>query len=630
MAGDDKTAALVVALSAQLTRFERDMRQAGDVADRTASGIEKRFADLNIFSGTFLGNVGANLFGKLQDSAIEFVRDLTRRFTELDSTAKLVGESMQNIFGFQEAAAKAKVPVDDVTASVKGLAVLLDQFQRGEKNSLSELFAANPSAVNGINLQTASLQQAFAIVADLVQNARTEIQKIDLAKAAGQTESMVKFLQQGGEAVTFLSKNAAATAPDLQRLADTAKAFDEAWKLAVQNVKGYLSENLFGLIKQDLTDIIALLELATKFLGLFKNGPIEGPTAKAAEDLRKVVSALNSFKNAREQIDESAGLDTSRTAREDRRVAPAPADRQAGTSTRNPNAPLSNVPPRGSAGGGDTLDAFDRTEEAITRHTASIKADTIAVTQNSSVQAQLRAEFQLLNAIRKDEGEVTQAQIDQYTKLRETMSAQQALEASGIQLTTDHARAFFAASEGAAAATAAYTRAADGVAKLNSASQQIGSALSSAFSDAIVEGKKLDEVFQSLLKTLAKAAINSLFMSFFAPQAGGGLSPFAGLFAGIGKNAEGTGNWRGGLTWVGEKGPEIVNLPRGSQVIPNSRAVSIASGGRQPIVYNIDAAGADSGTVARIHAVLAAHSRAIADTNRSFANAQHFQSTGVG
>ena len=34
----------------------------------------------------------------------------------------------------------------------------------------------------------------------------------------------------------------------------------------------------------------------------------------------------------------------------------------------------------------------------------------------------------------------------------------------------------------------------------------------------------------------------------------------------IGRNAAGTSNWRGGLTWVGEAGPELVDLPRGSRV----------------------------------------------------------------
>ena len=34
----------------------------------------------------------------------------------------------------------------------------------------------------------------------------------------------------------------------------------------------------------------------------------------------------------------------------------------------------------------------------------------------------------------------------------------------------------------------------------------------------------------------------------------------------IGKNADGTDYWRGGLTWVGERGPELVSLPQGSRV----------------------------------------------------------------
>lgn len=40
----------------------------------------------------------------------------------------------------------------------------------------------------------------------------------------------------------------------------------------------------------------------------------------------------------------------------------------------------------------------------------------------------------------------------------------------------------------------------------------------------------------------------------------------------IGRNARGTSNWKGGPTWVGEEGPEIVNLPRGSEVLSNPKS----------------------------------------------------------
>ena len=40
-----------------------------------------------------------------------------------------------------------------------------------------------------------------------------------------------------------------------------------------------------------------------------------------------------------------------------------------------------------------------------------------------------------------------------------------------------------------------------------------------------------------------------------------------GAWVGNGYNATGNDNWRGGLTWVGEAGPELVSLPRGSQIL---------------------------------------------------------------
>jgi predicted nucleic acid-binding Zn-ribbon protein len=46
----------------------------------------------------------------------------------------------------------------------------------------------------------------------------------------------------------------------------------------------------------------------------------------------------------------------------------------------------------------------------------------------------------------------------------------------------------------------------------------------------------------------------------------------------IGQNAQGTDYWRGGLTMVGERGPELVNLPRGASVTPNHELGSIGGG----------------------------------------------------
>lgn len=45
----------------------------------------------------------------------------------------------------------------------------------------------------------------------------------------------------------------------------------------------------------------------------------------------------------------------------------------------------------------------------------------------------------------------------------------------------------------------------------------------------------------------------------------------------VGANAKGTDNWRGGLTWVGEQGPELVELPRGTRILPSKASMAASA-----------------------------------------------------
>lgn len=51
-----------------------------------------------------------------------------------------------------------------------------------------------------------------------------------------------------------------------------------------------------------------------------------------------------------------------------------------------------------------------------------------------------------------------------------------------------------------------------------------------------------------------------------------------GTWVANGWNASGTDNWRGGLTWVGEAGPELVSLPRGSQIMSAQESANFGGG----------------------------------------------------
>lgn len=62
----------------------------------------------------------------------------------------------------------------------------------------------------------------------------------------------------------------------------------------------------------------------------------------------------------------------------------------------------------------------------------------------------------------------------------------------------------------------------------------------------------------------------------------------ASLGGPVGHNANGTQNWRGGATWVGENGPEIVQLPRGSRIYNNQESMAMAGGGTYYITMDCD------------------------------------------
>ena len=87
-----------------------------------------------------------------------------------------------------------------------------------------------------------------------------------------------------------------------------------------------------------------------------------------------------------------------------------------------------------------------------------------------------------------------------------------------------------------------------------------------------------------------------------SPLVLGGSSWLTGDLFSFPGNANGTDHWRGGLSWVGERGPELVNLPRGSQVVPNHRIGAAPSGGGFTYAPKIDARGASESKLQELQA----------------------------
>lgn len=89
--------------------------------------------------------------------------------------------------------------------------------------------------------------------------------------------------------------------------------------------------------------------------------------------------------------------------------------------------------------------------------------------------------------------------------------------------------------------------------------------------------KALNNVGQKIAMILKQGIADAFKTVDVAAAVANGVKPAAP--APVGKNASGTNSWRGGLTWVGENGPELLNPPRGSQIFNNRQSMAMAGAG---------------------------------------------------
>ncbi len=140
------------------------------------------------------------------------------------------------------------------------------------------------------------------------------------------------------------------------------------------------------------------------------------------------------------------------------------------------------------------------------------------------------------------------------------------------------------------------------VEKLSEAMRETKETMRSAFSNIVTGAKTVKEALADMLQSFANMVLNNAFDGLWSSVGSGG-----GILSGIGKIlgfANGTPSAPGGLAMVGERGPELVNLPRGSQVITahNTRQMLSDAGGGFTYAPNIDARGASLQAVQELEA----------------------------
>ena len=146
-------------------------------------------------SASFFGNLFSNLASKGLSAAEDAIKDIIKRFEELQQTAKYTETSMQWVYGLQQAFKESGSSADDLNKSLSSVSLQLSQIKRGNTtNSLFQLFSANGVDPKNIN----SAADALARVADIMQTIRPA-SRGEVVSSLGLPPGAVEALERGLE-----------------------------------------------------------------------------------------------------------------------------------------------------------------------------------------------------------------------------------------------------------------------------------------------------------------------------------------------------------------------------------------------------------------------------------------------
>ena len=490
------TAALVVALSAQLTKFEKDMKDAAGIADRGARRIEESFSRLDIGSA-LSKSLTAFIAGGALVTIARQIHELIEQVDRIGDTAEVVGVTAQQFQELTFAIVASGQSADKAEQFMERFSRALSDAQRNQ-GELAAIFKANQ--IDAANL---SVQEGLFKFADLIRNAKTQQDALNFAMSVGGRQagpSLVLALQQGADGLKTMAEQGRQLGVVLDE--DVISKADEI-------TKQY--------------DLMALQ--VTRFFQ------------------RVAVSIGDTIKGI---IDEIKGIESEAGRQRTQFVTVQPA----GAPTVVPDA---------------TVDKFQKLIDAQQKRIELLKVEQQTLGESVGVQAQYRTQVDLEAQAKAQEIALTPERIASIQR-----------EAAAVGAATDElAKQKFQFQE------------------IQSASTELGSALSQAFQGAIIEGQKFDEVLNQLVRRLESKAFDKLFDLAFAPQGAATSSVFTQLLQSLtGKMAGGP--VRSGQPYVvGEKGPELFVPGQSGMIIPNKVTAQGGKAANQNLNVSVDVTGAN-------------------------------------
>jgi hypothetical protein len=580
------------------TSFEADTSQFGDAVEQLAKLVDQRTQDMsdNIArihtasdkaAGDMQG-VKSSLDGILKfagapvqslaaalgiDYVADKVKALLDSFQQIEQLASRTGQSTDQVQAQQFALNVSGVSASDTNGGLQHLSQLLADAV-ANNNILKQEFDANNVALTDSNGKLVSMSQLLTSLAGLFANAIGPVRS-QLAQALGLSQNFADALGQGPakfEALVAGAQEAGAVI-DKDMVAEAAE-FDRQWDASTvrfkAGFKGAIVEigQLIGQLGPQLYDALNVGGILDAIAGAIERsfGGLRGMTDDELEAAKAAAQLAHNLGEVQRIQDEMG--------------------RRAGVITIHPQAQPTGAPTKlAHTDPNEGTSRYEREVAALNKHVAAMEADTLGIGKNEAALQTLRAELGLLQAAERDGENVTNAQIEAYTKYRATMSAQQALSAAGIKLNADQAASFEQVTGRVNSAATALMQSQYAFRAVQDAAKALGQDMADVFENMETHAKKGSEEIKSILQSLNKDLLQAVFTGSgpfaqllgFASQTpgatGGIFGAFASMFSGF--HAAGGNIPAGQFGVTGEAGPEIVTGP--ATVIPVSRMNSSSS-----------------------------------------------------
>jgi len=237
MAGND-TAALVVALSAQLTQFEKDMDSAVGIADRGVRNIEDRFSRLNVGKGIddLVSSIAKLVaLGGLAEVANKLT-DVVKSVAQIGEIARTVGLTTDQLQALRFAAVSSGESFEKVDSGMERFNRAISDAARGT-GDLYKILRDNHVALTDNQGNLLSINTLLQKFSDLIRNAKNPADALNIAilafgRQAGpafvkvfndSTNAVDEFLKKGQQAGVIIDQAFIERAQRLQ------KQWDETW-----------------------------------------------------------------------------------------------------------------------------------------------------------------------------------------------------------------------------------------------------------------------------------------------------------------------------------------------------------------------------------------------------------------